>query len=164
LAKVGCMIASQPLHITDDMRVAEEHWGEERCFCTHALRDNINAGIRMAFGSDCPVADPDPLKGIYAAVTRQNRDGWPEDGWRPEQRITVEEAVWGYTMGSAAASGEAHLKGSITPGKLADMVVLSQDIFNQEPPMISETLVEMTILDGKIVHRNEEHDTGFDDF
>ena len=164
MAKVGCMIASQPLHITDDMRVAEEHWGEERCFYVHALRDNISAGIRMAFGSDCPVANPDPLKGIYAAVTRQNLDGWPEDGWHLEQRITVEEAVWGYTMGSAAASGEAHLKGSITPGKLADMVVLSQDIFNCEPSRILETQVDMTILDGKIVHRNEEHDTGFDDF
>ncbi len=105
--------------------------------------------------SRCPVADPNPMLGIHAAVTRQMRDGTPPGGWYPEQRLTAAEAVWGFTMGAALASGrQAHL-GSITPGKLADLMVLDRDILalaETDPTEIARAQVAMTIFDGRIVH------------
>jgi hypothetical protein len=150
-AHLGCLVAYQPLHITDDMHVSECHWGVERSSYAYPLRANLDAGVTMAFGSDCPVADYHPLKGVHAAVTRQNAAGWPPGGWHPEQRIGVGEAVWGYTMGAAIASGEADSKGSITPGKLADMVVLSEDIFRQEPDILLDAGVDLIVLAGKAI-------------
>ena len=151
-ASLGCVVACQPLHITDDMGVSESHWGVERSRDAHPLRANLDAGVTMAFGSDCPVADFHPLKGVHAAVTRQNAAGWPPGGWHPEQRIGVEEAMWGYTMGAALASGEADRKGSITAGKAADMVVLSEDIFEGEPGALLEAKVDLVVLAGKAIH------------
>ncbi len=109
----------------------------------------------MAFGSDAPVESMDPLVGIHAAVTRQRADGQPQGGWYPEQRVTVEEAVEGYTLGAAYASGTERERGSVTAGKLADLVVLSQDIFEIPGPEILSTSVEATIFDGGIVHGDE---------
>jgi hypothetical protein len=93
-----------------------------------------------------------PLKGIYGAVTRCTLDGKHPNGWVPEQKITVEEAVKAYTMGAAYASFEDRIKGSLEPGKLADLVVLSDDIFGIDPARIGETRVLATILDGKIIY------------
>jgi len=135
--------------------MADEHWGE-RSRWAYAWRSLLDAGTHLAFGSDCPVETLDPLAGIHAAVTRRRADGYPgPGGWYPEERITVEEAVRAYTLGAAYASGEERIKGSIVPGKLADLTVLSQDIFAIEPMAILETKVVATMLDGRFVYLSE---------
>jgi hypothetical protein len=134
------------------MEMAERHWGC-RCDLAYAWRSLLDSGARLAFGSDCPVETLDPLAGIHAAVTRRRADGSPgPQGWIPAQRIGVAQAVHAYTLGAAYASGEAHLKGSLAPGKLADLVVLSRDIFRIPPDEILSARVEMTVLDGRIVY------------
>ncbi|MGQ9599977.1 MAG: amidohydrolase [Anaerolineae bacterium] len=154
LARLGVVASMQPIHATSDMDMAERYWGR-RCQLAYAWRSLLDVGTTLAFGSDCPVETLDPLAGVHAAVTRRRADGRPgPEGWIPSQRITVAEAVYAYTMGAAYAAGEAHLKGSICPGKLADLVVLSHDIFNIEPREILQTHVEMTVLDGQIVYRS----------
>ena len=109
-------------------------------------------GAVLALGSDCPVASPNPFEGIHAAVTRQRLNDQPAGGWHPEQRLTVAEAVAGYTAGPAYATGLSDRLGSITPGKLADLVVLDRDIFAVPPAEIAGTRPVMTIFDGVIVH------------
>ena len=106
----------------------------------------------LAFGSDAPVEEPSVLRGIFAAVSRQREDGTPAGGWYPEQRLTVPEAVWAYTLGAAYASGEEHIKGSLRVGKQADMVVLSKNILELPAREILNTRVEMTILAGEVVY------------
>jgi len=151
LARLGVVASMQPIHATSDMEMAGRHWGR-RCELAYAWRSLLRSGATLAFGSDCPVETLDPLAGIHAAVTRRRADGHPGPaGWIPAQRLTVAEAVHAYTLGAAYASGEAHLKGSLTPGKLADLVVLSQDIFQIEPMDILNTHVVMTVFDGQIV-------------
>lgn len=154
LAKLDVVASVQPLHCPDDIPMVEQSVGPRGCFA-YPFRDMADAGVKMAFGSDCPVANPNPLFGIHAAVTRQTRDGTPADGWYSEQRLTVAEAVWGFTMGAALVTGrQAHL-GSITPGKLADLIVLDRDILALEqtdPLEIARAQPAMTILDGRIVH------------
>jgi predicted amidohydrolase YtcJ len=156
LARLGVIASMQPIHATSDMDMVERHWGEERARGAYAWRSLLNAGTVLAFGSDCPVESLDPLAGIHAAVTRRRADGSPgPEGWHPEERITVEEAVWAYTLGAAYASGEEREKGSIAPGKLADLLVLSQDIFAIPPMAILETKVEATVLDGRFIYVSE---------
>ncbi|MGD8903417.1 MAG: amidohydrolase [Anaerolineae bacterium] len=151
LAKLGVVASMQPLHATSDMEMAERYWGR-RCDLAYAWRSVLDSGAQLAFGSDCPVETLDPLPGIHAAVTRRRADGSPgPDGWISHQRLSVSEAVHAYTTGAAQASGEAHLKGSLSAGKLADVVILSHDIFAIEPMEILDTSVEMTIFDGQIV-------------
>ncbi len=150
------IIASmQPIHATSDMVLADEYWGE-RARWGYAWKSLLNAGARLAFGSDAPVESLDPLVGIHAAITRQRADGEPQGGWYPEERISVAEAVHSYTLGAAYASGEEEEKGSITTGKLADLVVLSQDIFEISPTEILNTHVVATIFDGKIVYGGDD--------
>jgi len=157
LAKLGVIASMQPIHATSDMEMVRRHWGEERARGAYAWRSLLDAGTVLVFGSDCPVETLNPLVGIHAAVTRRRADGSPgPEGWHPEERITVEEAVRAYTLGAAYASGEEREKGSIAPGKLADLVVLSQDIFAIPPMSILETRVEATIFDGQFVYRREE--------
>ena len=141
----------QPIHATSDMLIADRYWGD-RCRTAYAWRSLLDAGAHLAFGSDCPIETLSPLAGIHAAVTRQRADGTPEGGWYPEQRLTVAEAVRAYTLGAAYASGEESSKGSITMGKLADLVVLSRDIFAIPLEEILETKVVATVLDGKVVY------------
>ena len=151
LARLGVVASMQPIHATSDMEMAERHWGR-RCDLSYASRSVLDSGAHLAFGSDCPVETLDPLPGIHAAVTRRSHDGSPgPEGWIPAQRLTVTEAVHAYTIGAAQASGEAHLKGSLSPGKLADVTVLSRDIFAIEPMEILDSRVRMTIFDGRIV-------------
>jgi predicted amidohydrolase YtcJ len=157
LAQLGVIASMQPIHATSDMDMVERHWGEERGRGAYAWRSLLDAGTVLAFGSDCPVESLDPLAGIHAAVTRRRADGSPgPEGWHPGERITVQDAVRAYTLNAAYASGEEREKGSITPGKLADLVVLSHDIFAIPPMSILETEVEATILDGQFVYRREE--------
>jgi predicted amidohydrolase YtcJ len=157
LAPLGLVASVQPLHATDDMTMVEKACGE-RARWAYAFRDLLDAGTVLALGSDCPVASPDPFWGIHAAVTRQRRDGTPTAGWHPSQRLTVAEAVWGYTMGPAHASGQVARQGSLTPGKLADLVVLDRDIFAIPPESIPDTRVCLKVFDGQIVYRAESFD------
>ena len=153
LAQLGVVASMQPIHATSDMEMAGRHWGR-RCELAYAWQSVLDSGARLAFGSDAPVETMDPLAGIHAAVTRRRADGSPgPEGWIPAQRISVAQAVYAYTLGAAHASGEAHVKGSLTPGKLADLAVLSRDIFQGPPEEIAAARVEMTVLDGKIVYR-----------
>jgi len=152
LAKLGIVASVQPIHATDDRLMIEQSVGPRSCFC-YVFSDMLKAGLTLAMGSDCPVANPNPLWGIHAAVTRQDRYGQPAGGWYPQQCLSVEQAVWGYTMGPALTTGRAHLQGSLSPGKFADIVVLDQDIFTIEPQEIADTKVVMTILDGRVVYQ-----------
>ncbi len=148
----------QPIHCTQDMLLADNHWGERRRYA-YAWRSLWESGARLAFGSDAPVETPDVMVGIHAAVTRSRADGTPGgDGWVPAERISVEEAVWAYTVGAAYAGGEETLKGSITPGKLADLTVLSQDIFSIHPHALLETDIVATVVGGEFVY-NEGYKT-----
>jgi hypothetical protein len=151
LARLDVVASVQPIHVTDDIPLSETSLGPRARF-SYPFRDLLDAGVPLAFGSDAPVADPNPLWGIHAAVTRQQRDGSPEGGWYPEQRLTVAEAVWGFTMGPALVSGQEAILGSIEPGKLADLVVLEQDIFNISPMEIHQVAVAMTVFDGRVVY------------
>ena len=125
------MIASmQPYHIIDDGRWAEGRIGAKRCASSYAYRSLLDAGAKLAFGSDWSVAPLDPLLGIDAAVNRRTLDGKHPEGWFPEQRITVAEAIEAYTLGSAFGGFQEKERGSLEAGKLADLVVLSRDILD----------------------------------
>jgi predicted amidohydrolase YtcJ len=150
MSRLGISASVQPIHATDDIPMLEQSTGA-RTRNAYVFRDMLSAGITLAMGSDCPVADPNPFWGIHAAVTRQRRNGFPEGGWHPTQRLTVEEAVWGYTMGPAMITGLSSRLGSLTPGKLADFLVIDRDIFKIEPAEIAETIPVLTIFDGEIV-------------
>ena len=152
LGPLGLVASVQPVHLADDMSMVDRACGP-RARWTYAFRDLLAAGTVLALGSDCPVASPNPFWGIHAAVTRQRRYGTPAGGWYPSQRLSVSEAVWGYTMGCAIASGQDKNQGSLTPGKLADLIVLDWDIFSIPPEQIPDTQVIMTVFDGRIVQR-----------
>ena len=153
LGDLGLVASVQPIHLVDDMGLVERALGE-RGRWAYAFRTLLDGGAVLAMGSDCPVASPNPFWGIHAAVTRQRRDGAPAGGWYPEERLTVAEAVAGYTWGPAYASGQLDQLGSITPGKLADLVVLDRDIFAIAPGEIAQTQVAITVFDGEIVYDN----------
>ena len=150
-AQLHVIASVQPYHAIDDGRFAEDHIGHDRASRTYAFRTFLDQGVRLAFGTDWEVAPLNPLLGVYAAVTRATLDGKNPNGWFPEQRLTVAEAVEAYTMGSAYAEFQEKEKGSITPGKLADMVLLSDDIFSIVPTRIRETQVLKTIVGGRVV-------------
>jgi hypothetical protein len=142
----------QPYHAIDDGRWADGRIGPERARGTYAFRSLLDAGVTLAFGSDWFVAPMEPIMGIYAAVTRRTLDGKHPGGWVPEQKITVPEALRAYTMGSAYASFDEKSKGSIEPGKLADIAVLSMDVLSADPNDIAKARVVMTVFDGRIVY------------
>jgi len=152
------VIASvQPYHAIDDGRWAEKRIGHERAKTTYAFRTFLNHGVRLAFGSDWTVAPLDPMLGLYAAVTRATLDGKNPGGWFPEQKLTLEEALQAYTMGSAFAEFREKEKGSLTPGKLADVVVLNSDLFAIAPEKIKDAAVRYTIVGGKVVYQAREN-------
>lgn len=151
-ARLGVIASVQPYHAIDDGRWAEKRLGPQRIQRTYAFRTFLDNGVRLAFGTDWPVAPLSPMWTIYAAVTRATLDGRNPDGWIPEQKLTVAEAVEAYTMGSAYAEFQEDQKGSITPGKLADFVVLSDDIFHIPPSQIKNVKVEATYVGGKLVY------------
>ncbi len=150
-ARLHVIASMQPYHAIDDGRWAAKRLDEERLKTTYAFRSLLDSGTTLAFGSDWDVAPMSPIMGIYAAATRRTLDGKNPNGWIPEQKITVAEAIHAYTMGSAFASFEEKIKGSIEPGKLADFVVLTDDILAIDPVRIADTKVYMTILGGQIV-------------
>ena len=147
------VIASmQPYHCIDDGRWAEKRIGHERAKTTYAFRSLLDSGAVLAFGTDWSVAPLNPLFGVYAAVTRRTLDGRNPTGWIPEQKISVEETVRAYTQGSAYAEGTEQVKGTIAPGMLADVVLLSDDIFRIDPVKIENVTVRLTIMDGRVVY------------
>ena len=151
------VIASvQPYHAIDDGRWAEKRIGPEVLKGTYAFRTLLDNKVRLAFGTDWTVAPLNPLLTIYAAVTRATLDGKHPDGWLPDQKLSVAESVEAYTMGSAYAEFQDKEKGSITPGKLADMVLLSDDIFKIRPEAIKDVTVVMTMVGGKTVYPVKE--------
>ncbi|HEY4258454.1 MAG TPA: amidohydrolase [Candidatus Udaeobacter sp.] len=152
-AKLHVIASMQPYHAIDDGRWAEKRLGHDRARYSYAWRSFLDHGVTLAFGTDWPVAPLNPILGLYAAVTRATLDGKNPDGWFPEEKITLPEAVEAYTMGSAFAEFQEHKKGSITPGKLADIVILSDNIFDLKPEAIRNAKVQTTIVDGKVVYR-----------
>jgi len=147
------VIAScQPYHAIDDGVWAEKRIGPARIKYSYPFRSFLDAGLKLSFGSDWPVAPINPLLGIYAAVTRRTLDEKNPGGWIPEQKITVEEAIKCYTINNAYASFEENKLGSIEAGKLADFVVLDQDILTIDPVKIKDTKVILTVLDGEIIY------------
>lgn len=152
-ARLEVIASMQPYHAIDDGRWAESLLGPERVRQSFAWGSALCAGVRLAFGSDWPVAPLDPLAGIAAAVNRQTLDGRHPEGWVPEQRIGLEEALTAYTAGAAYAEGQERIKGRIAPGQLADFALLSEDLFAIAPERIAEVRVEMTICGGRIVYR-----------
>ncbi len=156
-AKLNVIASMQPYHCADDGRWAEKRIGHQRAQGTYAFDSLLDAGAVLAFGSDWNVAPLNPLLGIAAAVTRQTLDGKHPDGWIPEQKISVEQAVRAYTVGSATAEFAENEKGTIEVGKLADFVVLSQNIFKVAPTEISRTHALVTVVDGRVVYERQEH-------
>jgi predicted amidohydrolase YtcJ len=154
LFKQFSIIASlQATHATSDMRWAEDRIGEKRARGAYAWRTFLDTGVRIANGSDFPVEHPNPILGFYASITRQDLNGWPEGGWFPNQKLTREEALRSFTLDGAYAAFEESQKGSIEVGKLADFLVLSKNIMETPPKEIPSTIVWMTFLGGKLVHR-----------
>jgi len=151
-AKMKVIASVQPYHAIDDGRWADKRIGPERSKTTYAFRTFLDSGVRLALGTDWFVAPLSPMETIYAAVTRATLDGQRPGGWVPEQKISVQEAVEAYTMGSAYAEFQEREKGSITPGKLADLVVLSDDIFAIPKESIRNVKVEKTILGGRLIY------------
>ena len=148
--KLGVIPSMQPTHQSSDMYWAEDRLGSERIKGAYAWRKLIDSGVVIPGGSDSPVESLNPLWGIYAAVTRQDHKGFPENGWYPEERMTMEEAVKSFSTWAAYASFEEDLKGTLEPGKLADFTVLSEDIFKKEPLTLLKTNILMTVIGGEI--------------
>jgi hypothetical protein len=149
--QLGVIPSMQPYHAIDDGRWAEKFIGPERAEGTYAFRSLIDAGARLAFGSDWFVAPPTPLEGIYAAVTRRTLDGRNPNGWVPRQKITVDEALRAYTTGAAFAEYMEGQKGMIARGMLADMVLIDRDLTVIPPETIRDAKVTMTMVGGRVV-------------
>ncbi len=151
-AQLHVIASVQPYHAIDDGRWAESRIGHDRASRTYAFRTFLDHGVRLAFGTDWDVAPLNPMFGLYAAVTRATLDGKNPNGWFPEQKLTIKEAIEAYTMGSAYAEFQNTVKGSITAGKLADMVILSDDLFSIDPVKIRDVKVLKTFVGGKLVY------------
>ncbi len=156
-ASLGVIASVQPYHAIDDGRWAEKRIGHERCKTTYAFRTLLDHGVRLAFGSDWTVAPLNPMLGLYAAVTRATLDGKNSNGWFPEQKLTLKESIEAYTMGSAYAEFRDKEKGSLTVGKLGDVVILDTDLFSVAPEKIKDAAVRWTIVGGKIVYEARQN-------
>ena len=151
-ARAKVVASMQPYHCADDGRWAEKRISSERAKGTYAFRSLLDSGATVAFGTDWTVAPLDPLGGIVAAVTRRTLDGKHPGGWVPEQKISVEETVRAYTVGSAYAEFTDQVKGTLAPGKLADIVILTKDIFKIPPTEIETARVQLTVMNGRVVY------------
>jgi hypothetical protein len=151
-AQLGVIAAVQPYHAIDDGRWAERRIGPERVTTTYAFRRFLDAGVRLALGSDWPVAPLSPMLAVYAAVTRATLDGRNPGGWVPAEKLTVDEALRAYTAGSAFAEFQEAQKGTVAPGMLADLVLLSEDILTVAPERIRDLTVRWTMVGGRIVY------------
>ena len=150
--KLGVVADIQPKFVTTDMLWAEKRVGAEKARTSYCWKTFLDAGVHAAGGSDCPVEPVEPMKGIYAAVTRKDMEGNPPGGWMPEQRLTVEQAIRLFAQGGPYAAFEEHLKGSLEKGKMADMVVLDDDPFRVHPDTIKDIKPVLTIVGGEIAY------------
>jgi predicted amidohydrolase YtcJ len=154
LAELDVIASVQPIHCTSDMLIVDRYWGRERARGAYAFRDLLDSGARLVFGSDAPVEPYPPLIGIHAAVTRRCADGTPGlDGWQGSQRLSLAEAIDAYTRWPAYAAGEEAYRGTLTPGKVADLVLLEEDLFSIDPMSIPQVPIAMSVLDGQVVWR-----------
>jgi hypothetical protein len=153
IARMGVIPSMQPYHAIDDGRWAEKRIGPERIKTTYAFRSLLDRGVVLAFGSDWTVAPLDPMLGIYAAVTRRTLDGKHPEGWIPEQRITVEEALRAYTSAGAFASFAEGTRGRLAPGMKADLVLIDRDLTRIPPAELEQATIRATIVGGKVVYR-----------
>ena len=158
-ARLGVIASAQPFHAIDDGRWAHKRIGEKRCHEAYPFRSFLDQGVHLCFGTDWSVAPLNPLLGIYAAVTRRTLDGSHPDGWIPEQKISVAEAIACYTLNSAYASYDERSKGRLVKGYLADLVVLSGDLFAIPPERIREVQVDLTVLDGRVIFERAPGET-----
>lgn len=152
MASQQVIASMQPFHAIDDGRWCDKRIGKERAKGTYVFRSLLEAGATLAFGTDWTVAPLNPMISIYAAVTRRTLDGKHPGGWVPEQKISVAEAVRAYTVGSAYAEFTEKVKGTIAPGKLADVVILDQNIFEIDSVQIENVNVVLTLMDGRVVY------------
>jgi hypothetical protein len=153
--ELGVIPSMQPTHCTSDMGWAEERLGPRRVAGAYAWQSLLKTGVVIPAGSDFPVENPNPLWGFYAAITRQDHQGLPEGGWHPAERMTRDQALRSFTLWGAYAAFQESEKGSIEPGKWADLVVLSDDIMTIEPRAILDASVEMTMVNGRMVYRSD---------
>lgn len=150
--QLGVIPSMQQTHCTTDMRFAEERVGYERCKTAYAWRSLLDAGAVLGFGTDWSVEPLDPMRGVFSSVTRTNIQKMePTTGWFPEQKLTVWESIYYYTWGSAYADHLENVKGTLAPGRLADMVIMDRDLFTIPPEEILEARVDFTITGGRIV-------------
>ena len=148
LADLHIIASMQPIHATSDYQMADRYWGA-RCRWAYNARLQIDCGAVVAFGSDSPIESFDPLLGLHAAVTRRRADGSPgADGWYPEHRLTIQEALWGYTLGPAYAAGLERQLGRLAPGYLADLVVLDRDLTRLAGSDLLDVQVQATMVGG----------------
>ncbi|MER7128293.1 amidohydrolase [Streptosporangium saharense] len=151
MARLGVVASMQPVHCTSDIDLVDTLLtGHE--LASYAWRGMLNVGVALAFGSDAPVEHPNPFAALYAAVTRSRPDGTPAGGWQPEQRLSMGEAVTAHTLGAAYAAGEEDDKGVLSPGRLADFVVVDTDPYVESPEAVLRTKVMTTVVGGRI-HR-----------
>ncbi|NWF70717.1 MAG: amidohydrolase family protein, partial [Chloroflexi bacterium] len=148
LAQLGIIASMQPIHATSDYPMADRYWGA-RCQWAYNARLQIDQGVAYAFGSDSPIEPFDPFKGIHAAVTRRRADGAPgEDGWYPALRLSVDEALRGFTLGAAYAAGTEAFSGRLAPGYLADLVLIDRDPYQIAPHQLLNINVQGTMVAG----------------
>jgi predicted amidohydrolase YtcJ len=149
---LGVIASMQPYHAIDDGRWAEKRIGPERIKTTYAFRSLLDRGAVLAFGSDWTVAPIEPLLGIYAAVTRRTLDGKNPDGWVPQEKISVEEALRAYTMGNAYGVFAEDRRGKLAPGYLADLVLIDRDLTRIPPEEIEQAAIRATVVGGRVVY------------
>ena len=155
--RLGVIASIQGVFATSDMNMAEDRVGPERIKGSYAWRRLLDAGSRIANGSDFPVELPNPFHGLYATVTRQDRSGMPEGGWLPDQVLTREEALHSFTLGAAYAAHREATLGSLEPGKWADFIVIDRDYFEIPHDEIDDIQVVQTWVGGEIRYsRGEE--------
>ncbi|MFG1697912.1 amidohydrolase [Nonomuraea sp. NPDC049309] len=149
MARLGVVASMQPVHCTSDISLVDALLGGHD-LASYAWRGMLDAGVALAFGSDAPVESPDPFAALYAAVTRTRRDGTPEGGWQPEQRLTMAEAITAHTLGAAYAAGEQDRKGVLAPGMLADFIAVDTDPYLEAPDAVLRAQVLTTVVGGEI--------------
>ena len=151
-AELGVIASMQPVHESSDMRWAQARLGSDRSKGAYAWNTMLKQGVRLAFGTDYPVEPVNPLRGLYACVTRELPEGGPAGGWQPQEKIPLEDCLRAYTGGSAYAEFEEGKKGRIAPGQWADIVVLSADITKIPPQQLLTTKVLQTFVGGRLVY------------
>jgi predicted amidohydrolase YtcJ len=154
--ELGVIASMQPCHLLAEIRWTSALIGREREHQAYAVNSLLKAGAVVAFGTDYPVENIPPLRNLYAAVAREFEAGGPEGGWQPQERVTLEQAVRAYTWGSAYAEFSETRKGTLTPGKFADLVVLSKDITRLPARELLDTEVLLTMVGGRIVYEKKE--------